>query len=106
MHYIQTMKEKRYLLTGATGHLGKKLLQLLLEQKASVRVLVLKHEVPLLPEGIDYVIGDITRLNTLYPFFRRTGAPHPPPVLFRTVYSKYTSSPPFPLLFFCLRYFL
>lgn len=58
----------KYLITGASGHVGKCLVDTLLKQKASIRVLVLPGEVyPY--KGVEVFFGDVTKKETLVPFF-------------------------------------
>lgn len=58
----------KYLITGASGHVGKCLVDTLLKQKASIRVLVLPGEVyPY--KGVEIIYGDVTKKETLIPFF-------------------------------------
>lgn len=62
---------KRYLLTGATGFLGRAVLMELLERSAEVYALVLKDD-PLaetLPSGVTAVVGDVCDEASLTPFF-------------------------------------
>lgn len=66
-----TKWKKLYLVTGGTGHLGTNLVSMLLERKEAVRVLSFANEISLIPEGAEYVIGDITKQETLTPFFQR-----------------------------------
>ena len=68
-----TKLKKLYLVTGGTGHLGTNLVSLLLKQQETVRVLSLEKEKDLIPEGAECVIGDITKQETLAPFFERDG---------------------------------
>lgn len=60
-------------MTGGTGHLGTNLISLLLSEGKQVRVLSLEHETHLIPEGVECVIGDITKPETLEAFFQRDG---------------------------------
>lgn len=58
----------KYLITGASGHVGKCLVDTLLKKKASIRVLVLPGEVyPY--KGVETIYGDVTKKETLIPFF-------------------------------------
>ncbi len=64
------MKEK-YLVTGAAGHLGLNLIDLLVRQKKNVRVFVLPNDknILLLPKNIEIIYGDVTKKNDLERFF-------------------------------------
>jgi dihydroflavonol-4-reductase len=65
--------KKIYLITGATGHLGSTLVQTLLEKGEHIRALVLPGEEALLPEGVDFVIGNVLDRDCLSEFFRTDG---------------------------------
>ena len=58
----------KYLITGASGHVGKCLVDTLLKQNASIRVLVLPGEVYQY-KGVEITYGDVTKKETLIPFF-------------------------------------
>ena len=64
-----------YLVTGATGHLGNTLIQKLVSAGAQVRALVLPGDKLLeqLPSGPELCFGDVSDINTLYPFFEAEG---------------------------------
>ncbi len=65
------MNEK-YLVTGATGHLGSTIIRQLLERGKSVRVLVMPEEQNL-PEGnLEIYYGDVRDKRSLNDFFRNT----------------------------------
>lgn len=62
---------KRYLITGATGFLGRTVITQLLEKNATVFALVLDGD-PLrlnLPQGVHVVTGDVCDEHSLIPFF-------------------------------------
>ena len=58
-----------YLVTGAAGHLGGTLIRLLRRRGAQVRGLLLPTETPSVPQGVEYVQGDIRDLDSLRPLF-------------------------------------
>ena len=60
---------KKYLLTGASGHLGSVVLKTLLEKGERVRVLVLPGEEKYIPDGVETVTGDVTDVASLPLFF-------------------------------------
>ena len=67
---------KEYLVTGATGFLGRAVTAELLKRGAAVRALVLADD-PLkntLPEGIAIVYGDVCDRSSLSAFFENTGS--------------------------------
>jgi len=57
----------KYLITGASGHVGKCLVDTLLKTNASIRVLVLPGEVYLY-KGAEIICGDVTKKVTFIPF--------------------------------------
>lgn len=65
------MSMKRYLVTGASGHLGNTIIQLLLQQEKQVRVLLLPNDTfPFSYQNqVEVVYGNVTDLVSLTPFF-------------------------------------
>ncbi len=61
--------EKRYIVTGAAGHLGTALLHRLEEQKAEVFALVLPGQAGRDRGNIHYVEGDVCDPKSLRPLF-------------------------------------
>lgn len=62
---------RKYLVTGATGFLGRAVVQRLTEKNASVTALVIEND-PLaseLPDSVKRVTGDVAILHSLMPFF-------------------------------------
>lgn len=58
-----------YLVTGAAGHLGRTVIQDLLNDNKTIRILVLPNE-KYIPEGkLDVFFGDVTDKDSLHPFF-------------------------------------
>ena len=64
-------KERIWLVTGASGHLGNTLVRKLLAQDQKVRALVLEEERPKALEGLklEVVSGDVSVASSLDPFF-------------------------------------
>lgn len=62
---------KLYLITGAAGHLGTILVSLLLQRNEHIRTLVLPGEEKYIPSGVEICCGDITKRESLRPFFER-----------------------------------
>lgn len=60
---------KLYLITGATGHVGSVLISELVRRNAEIRVLVLPGHSCHFPENVEICVGDITKPDTLIPFF-------------------------------------
>lgn len=60
----------RYIVTGATGHLGSTVIRILLEQDKAVRGLLLPSEQAAVP-GPEYIRGDILEPESLCPLFQR-----------------------------------
>lgn len=61
---------KRYIVTGAAGHLGSTILRLLQGRNLEVRCLLRQGEEPVVEsENIRYISGDICRPETLAPLF-------------------------------------
>ncbi|MFA6367792.1 MAG: hypothetical protein WCX10_04455 [Bacteroidales bacterium] len=56
----------KYLITGASDHVGKCLVDTLLKTKASIRVFVLPGEVYLYKE-VEIIYGDVTKKVTFIP---------------------------------------
>lgn len=65
------MKEKIWLVTGASGHLGNTVVRQLLARGEKVRALVIEEERPKALEGlkIEVFSGDVTQPESLDPFF-------------------------------------
>lgn len=63
-----------YLITGATGHLGRNLTEALLERGEEVRAFVLPGEEEFVPEGARVITGDVTEAASLRPLFERQGS--------------------------------
>ena len=63
--------ERYYLLTGAAGFLGTNICMQLLEKGCKVRALVLPNDksVKYIPSEVEVVLGDLTDINSLDPFF-------------------------------------
>ena len=63
--------ERYYLLTGAAGFLGTNICMQLLEKGCKVRALVLPNDksVKYIPQQVEVVLGDLTDINSLDPFF-------------------------------------
>jgi dihydroflavonol-4-reductase len=69
---------KRYLVTGATGHLGMTIIQQLSEQSQCIRALVMPND-PLtshLPSNIEVVYGNVVDKDSLLPFFENKTNDH------------------------------
>ncbi len=65
------MMEKRYIITGAAGHLGSTLLRLLQNSDAEVYGLLLPGEKPAADvKNVRYVYGDVCQPESLHPLFR------------------------------------
>ncbi len=66
----------RYLITGATGFLGRAVVQALTAEAVPIRALVLPWDPlsDLLPEGVEQTPGDVTNPASLADFFRGAGA--------------------------------
>ncbi len=64
-------KEKIFLVTGASGHLGNTVVRRLLQEGEEVRCLIMEEERPAALQGLacEVVWGDITRPESLGPFF-------------------------------------
>ena len=52
--------EKKYLVTGANGHLGSTIINLLLKEKKKVRAFVLENDVLHLDKKVEIIRGNIT----------------------------------------------
>lgn len=62
--------KKLYIITGANGHLGRTLIQILKkDHQCEIRGLVLPHETVDDVDHVQYVKGDITKIESLYPLF-------------------------------------
>ncbi len=59
------MSQKRVLVVGATGYLGKHLVSELLKQDYSVRVLIRKESQKSLFKDVEYLIGEATKASSL-----------------------------------------
>lgn len=67
---------KRYIVTGAAGHLGSTILRFLRSGYAEVRCLLRQGEKPVVDgENIRYTSGDVCRPETLTPLFTGGGEP-------------------------------
>lgn len=66
-------KNELFLVTGAAGNLGLKIVKDLLAKNKKVRALVLPFEESIIKNipKIEYVIGDITKIESLKPLFRQ-----------------------------------
>lgn len=62
---------QKYLITGATGFLGRTVVSILLEKKAEVYALVMENDplVKQLPEEVHRIYGDVCDEDSLIPFF-------------------------------------
>ena len=63
------MKDKLYLITGATGHLGSNLIKRLQSENQKIRVLVLQNDISNAPDGVEICIGDVTDIDSMRAFF-------------------------------------
>lgn len=61
--------KKRYIITGANGHLGKTIIELLENQKQEIRGLILPHEHVENSPHTTYYHGDITNIESLEALF-------------------------------------
>lgn len=61
--------ETLYLVTGAAGHLGRVIVQKLCAEQKKVRALVLPTETHLFTQAVEVCLGDVTKPETLPPFF-------------------------------------
>lgn len=67
---------RRYIVTGAAGHLGSTILRLLRDKNSEVRCLLRQGEKPVVEgENLRYTSGDICRPETLAPLFAGGGEP-------------------------------
>lgn len=58
-----------YLVTGTAGHLGRTVIQDLLNDNKTIRILVLPNE-KYIPKGkLIVFFGDVTNMESLHPFF-------------------------------------
>lgn len=62
--------EKIYLVTGANGHLGSTIINLLLKEKKKVRAFVLENDVLHLDKKVEIIRGNITDKKSIYPLFK------------------------------------
>ena len=62
--------EKKYLVTGANGHLGSTIINLLLKEKKKVRAFVLENDVLHLDKKVEIIRGNITDTKSIYPLFK------------------------------------
>ena len=62
--------EKIYLVTGANGHLGSTIINLLLKEKKKVRAFVLENDVLHLDKIVEIIRGNITDKKSIYPLFK------------------------------------
>ena len=62
----------KYLVTGATGFLGRAVIERLVRRRAQVYALVLQNDpyINLLPKEVHTVIGDVCAKNSLTDFFK------------------------------------
>lgn len=58
-----------YCVTGAAGHLGRTVVQDLLNQNKKIRILVLPNEINIPSGNLEVFIGDVTKKDSLIPFF-------------------------------------
>lgn len=58
-----------YIVTGANGHLGKTIISLLLDQPIEIRGLVLAEKDCIYHDNIQYVVGDVTDIDSMRPLF-------------------------------------
>ncbi len=58
-----------YCVTGAAGHLGRTVVQDLLNQNKNVRILVLPNEKNIPSGNLEVFVGDVTHKESLIPFF-------------------------------------
>lgn len=68
--------KRRYIITGAAGHLGSTILRLLIDEK-NCEIYALVHspkQTLIRNENIRYVYGDVCRTETLLPLFENAGA--------------------------------
>jgi len=67
--------ETLFLVTGATGHLGNTIIQKLISRGERVRALVLEGDklANSLPAEAELCVGDVSNIDTLYPFFESHG---------------------------------
>lgn len=61
--------KKRFLITGANGHLGSTLVRMLKERGEEIRGLILPEEQGREAEGVCYIKGDVRKPETLRPLF-------------------------------------
>lgn len=68
--------DKLYLITGGTGHLGSALVSFLLSRHQHVRILILPGEEKLVPEGVEYCVGDVRDPAIGDSFFQNDSCKH------------------------------
>lgn len=61
--------KKRFLITGAAGHLGNTIIRMLNGKDIDIRGLILENETSTLLDNVQYIKGDVRRIESLRPLF-------------------------------------
>ena len=61
--------KKRFLITGAAGHLGNTIIRMLNGKDIDIKGLILENETGPLLENAQYIKGDVRKMESLRPLF-------------------------------------